>query len=196
MDFREVTQALPEQKNRMSEWSSYYMELLKRFALSSKIIIAEIDGQVMAGGMGLIAASDLVFATPKSQFSLSEALWGLLPANVLPYLIRRIGFQKAYVMTMTTQTITGVEAYAIHLVDELSDHLDDTLRKYTMRLARINEQTIHDMKTYFRKMWIIDEKMEQTALFELTRLMQEPRIQNNIKEFIEHGKLPWEMKNE
>lgn len=191
MDFHEALHAIAQEKEMLA-WSSLYMRLLKRFASSAKIIIAMVDGQVLAGGMGLVAASDLVIATPQSQFCLSEALWGLLPANVLPYLIRRIGFQKAYAMTLTTQTIMGQEAQAIHLVDELTEQLDDTLRKYTLRLSRLTEQTIRNLKNYFQKMWILNENMEKMAALELTRLMQEPTVQQNIKQFIENGKLPWE----
>lgn len=191
MDFREISQ-LTLKKEGLIQWVSEYMMLLKRFALIHKVIIAEIDGQAMAGGIGLVAASDLVIATSKSQFSLSEMLWGLLPANVMPYLIRRVGFQKAYMMTLTTQSLSATEAHAIHLVDELSDKPDDTLRKHSLRLTRLDEQTIRDMKQYFRKLWIIDEDMEQLAIHELVRLIQEPRVQNNIKCFIEQGKFPWE----
>lgn len=186
MDFNEVSY----QSDDLISASSY-MNTLKRFATMSKVIIAEIDGQVMAGGVGLVAASDIVIATTRSHFTLSEALWGLLPANVLPYLIRRVGFQKAYWMTLTTQTLSATDAHAIHLVDELSDQ-GDVLRKLIMRLARLDEQTIMDMKQYFQKLWFINETMEQVAISELERLMAEPRVKNNITRFVREGKFPWE----
>lgn len=195
MDFQEMTLATPKGEKAQS-LAANYMTLLRRIALFPKVIIAEADGLVMAGGVGLVVASDIAIATSKSQFTLSEALWGLLPANVLPYLIRRVGFQKAYIMTLTTQTITAAEAYAIHLIDELNDKPDEALRKLLPRLARLDEQTVRDMKNYFRKLWIIDEEMEKTALLELARLTQEPRIQNNIKRYLEQGKFPWEASHE
>lgn len=195
MDFSEISQ-VTVQKENAAQFAGKYMGLLKRFATLPKIIVALIEGQVMAGGVGLVAASDIVIATNKSQFTLSEALWGLLPANVLPYLIRRIGFQKSYFMTLTTQAMTAADAYACHLVDELSDDPTDALRKHTIRLARLNEQTIHDLKAYFRKLWLIDDKMEKLALDELARLMQESRVQNNIKRYVQEGKFPWETINE
>lgn len=191
MDFQEVVQNLST-IDTSSQFASSYQNLLKRFTTLPKIIISVVDGQVMAGGVGLVAASDLVIATSKSQFTLSEALWGLLPANVLPYLIRRIGFQKSYLMTLATQTMCASDALIFHLIDELSDEPEAILRKYILRFARLNEQTIRDIKNFFRKLWIVDEKMEQTAIQELTRLIKEPRIQNNIKQFVESGKFPWE----
>jgi polyketide biosynthesis enoyl-CoA hydratase PksH len=188
MDFQETA----SQTIGGGNFSAHYQSLLKRFTSMPKIIISLVDGQVMAGGVGLVAASDIVIATSRSQFTLSEALWGLLPANVMPYLIRRIGFQKAYFMTLTTQAISAVDAHAWHLVDELTDEAEDVLRKYSLRLLRLNEQTIGDLKNYFRKMWIINDEMEHIAIQELSRLMQEPRIQNNIKSYVEQQKFPWE----
>ncbi len=169
-----------------------YMTLIKRFTLMPKVVIAKLDGSVMAGGMGIVAACDLVVSTPRSTFSLPEALWGLLPANVLPFLIRRVGFQKAYVLTLTTSTIQATEAKSINLVDELSENIDEAIRKLMLRLVRLEDQTILDMKDYFRKMWLINEAMEQTAIQELARLINEPRIINNIKNFVDHHKFPWE----
>lgn len=196
MDFQEVAQSGLSNADDIKQFVEHYMALLKRFALMPKIIIACVDGQVMAGGVGLVAASDIVFATSQSQFTLSEALWGLLPANVMPYLIRRVGFQKAYTMTLTTQALSAAEAKASHLVDEVNDQLDETLRKYLLHLSRLDKQTIHDIKNYFRKMWILDNSMEKTAIDELTRLLSESRIQNNIKHFVEEGKFPWEIMHE
>lgn len=169
-----------------------YMNLLRRFSLIQKVMIAEVDGIVMAGGVGLIAACDLVIATSRSQFSLPEALWGLLPANVLPYLIRRIGFQKTYQLTLTTRTITASEAFSCHLVDELSDQPKDAIRRYLIRLARLDEKTIQNMKSYFRRLWIITEPMEVMAISELEKLLSSNAIQENIRNYVEHQKFPWE----
>jgi len=142
--------------------------------------------------MGLVASSDLVVANPQSQFSLSEALWGLLPCCVLPYLIRRIGYQAAYRLTLTTQPIQGEEAYRLQLVDELSEHPNENIRRLLVRLNRIAPDTLKAMKAYFRKMWIIDEKMEQTAVDNITQLIQSPGVQNNIKNFVKYQRFPWE----
>ena len=195
MDFKEMSQ-LDLGSNTAEEFAEHYMGLLKQLASSSKIIISEINGKVMAGGIGLVAASDIVIATPRSQFSLSEALWGLLPANVLPYLIRRTGFQPAYFMTLTTQTIFAEEAKVLHLVDEVTEQTDEALRKHLIRCSRLSEQTVKDLKNYFRKLWIINENVEKLAVMELARLVQEPRVKNNIIKFIQEGKFPWEATHE
>ena len=177
---------------KLSDDESPYMNLLKRFSSIDKVVISRVDGTVMAGGIGLVAASDLVFANTKSTFSLSEALWGLLPAMVMPFLIRRVGYQNAYRLTLTTATINAQEARAMNLADEVGDDLDARIQAMGRRLSRLEPETIADMKAYFRKMWIVDEAMEKTAVAELSRLTQEPRIVENITNYVKHGTVPWE----
>ena len=180
------------QDEQLSADESPYMNLLKRFSSIDKVVIAEVDGTVMAGGMGLVAASDLVFSTTRSTFNLSEALWGLLPAMVMPFLIRRVGFQSAYRLTLTTETINATQAQAIHLVDELGDDIQPRIQAMSRRLSRVHVETIGNLKAYFRKMWIVTAEMEKTAVAELARLTQDPRVVENITNFVESGEVPWE----
>ena len=196
MDFQEMNRESVEDEQYTAKWASSYASLLKQISLSSKIIIAKVEGQVAAGGVGLVSACDFVVATPQSRFSLSEVLWGLLPANVLPYLIRRIGYRKAYTMTLTARTLSATEALSCYLVDELNEDPDKIIRRYLSRLTRLEQRTIRDVKTYFRKMWIIDEKMEQNALNELIRLMGEVEVRKNIKNFVEQKKFSWQITND
>jgi polyketide biosynthesis enoyl-CoA hydratase PksH len=191
MDFQEAA-ANSELEAAETVRISEYMRLLKRFTLSSKVIVCRLDGKVIAGGVGLVAASDIVLSTERTELSLSEALWGLLPCCVIPFLIRRVGFQKAYSMTLTTKPISAREAHAIHLVDELTDHLDEALRKLTLRLNLLDERVIVDMKRYFQQMAGITHEQEQAATAEFARLAAQPYVQQNIANYVTRGVFPWE----
>lgn len=194
MDFDEAVKNFQGEKTEEEKRrdSSLYMDTLKRFSLSEKVIISKVDGQVMAGGVGIVAASDLVIASPRSTFTLSEALWGLLPACVMPFLIRRIGFQHAYRMTLTTLSVPAQEGFRIGLVDEVSEHPDDSLRKLCLRLKRVKSTTVGRMKRYFRDMWIVHEEMESRAVTELTNLVSSSEVQTNLSRFISSARFPWE----
>jgi len=191
MDFEQVAQdVLAGHEPKFT--ANNYMTTLKRFNTTAKVVIAKVDGRVLAGGMGIVAACDLVLATEQCQFGLSEALWGLLPANVMPFLIRRVGYQKAYVLTLTAQNISAQTAYEIHLVDVLAKNLDEALQLVLKNCRRVTGDTVAEMKSFFRKMWIIDEAMENTAIEELQRLIKKPVVLDNIKNFVLHQKLPWD----
>ncbi len=151
-------------KEKSETFPAAYSALLKRLASIPKVTIAICEGKVIAGGVGLAAACDIVIASPKATFMLPELLLGILPANVLPYLIRRIGFQSSYFMTLTATTKTAQEAKEMHLVDILSDNLNEEFVKLNKHLSKINPHTLANMKSYFRKLWIIDEQTEQLGI--------------------------------
>lgn len=191
MDFAEMAERVG-QDGPQGTGDVHYMDVLRRMASSGKVIVSAVDGQVMAGGVGLLAASDLVIATPASRFSLPEALWGLLPACVLPLLIRRIGFQAAYRMTLTTETWDTDQAKSAGLVDDVVPDLDEAIRRASVRLTRLDPETIRRMKAYFRKMWYLSNAMEDMAIAEIDALVHDPHVQDNIRQFVQHQKFPWD----
>lgn len=181
-----------QQSNNDNSIFKLYMSFLQRLSNSSKVIVCLLDGQALAGGIGLVAASDFVISTERAKFSLSEALWGLLPCCVLPYLIRRVGYQKAFTMTLTSQSISASSAHAIGLIDLISSSLEEDLHKFLRQVRRVAERTIKDLKSYFRKMWIITEEMESLAITEIERLLNQPITQQNIDQYLKFQILPWE----
>src|SRR5204863_9100504 len=111
-----------------------FFGLLRRFTTVGRVIVSIVDGRVTGGGVGLVAASDLVYATERSSFGLPEALWGLLPCCVLPFLIRRVGYQPAYAMALSTQPVSAQEALRSHLVDAVADDPTALVRRLAARV--------------------------------------------------------------
>ncbi|MFP2901909.1 MULTISPECIES: enoyl-CoA hydratase-related protein [Corallococcus] len=196
MDFDEVSTLRPDATAAEQEvLTRPYMRLLRRMATMSRVIISHVDGEVLAGGVGFVAASDLVVATPRSRFSLSEVLWGLMPAMVIPYLIRRVGYQPAYRMALTTQPVSAEAALGMNLVDEVSDSPEAALRRLKARLSRVQPATVGNLKRYFRQVWVLSDEVEELAVSEISRLMVHGDFQKNLRDFVEHQLLPWEAKD-
>ena len=61
----------------------------------SKPVIARVQGDCYAGGMGLLAACDIAVSVDTANFCLSEVKLGLIPATISPYVIRAMGEQAA-----------------------------------------------------------------------------------------------------
>src|SRR6201999_280988 len=72
MDFREATDTRLDGDAAIEAAVTPFFDLLQRFTQSRKFVAALVDGQVNAGGMGLVAAADFALATPRSSFGLSE----------------------------------------------------------------------------------------------------------------------------
>lgn len=160
-----------------------YFALLERLTTIGRIVVAQVDGHVVGGGVGLVAAADFVHATDRSRFSLPEALWGLLPCSVLPFLIRRVGFQRAYAMALGTLPVAAREAAVHGLVDELAEDPGPALRRLLFRASKLDPATVADLKRYARRLWILDEHTQRTAVDEFVRLMSSDRVRDRIADF-------------
>ena len=88
-----------------------------RFAALPFMTIAVVDGAAVGGGMGLAAASDVVIATPRARFALTETSLGIPPAQIAPYLVHRLGEHVARRLAMTGARIEGREAETLGLAD-------------------------------------------------------------------------------
>lgn len=90
-------------------------------------VIARVQGDVYAGGVGLVAVCDIVVASDTAGFCLSEAKLGLLPATISPYVVRAMGEQAARRYFVTAERFSAVEAHRLGLVHELAtpDTLDE-----------------------------------------------------------------------
>ncbi|MGI6668756.1 MAG: enoyl-CoA hydratase-related protein [Acetivibrionales bacterium] len=193
MDFEEVVkEKLETVPVREIPLASLYMKTLKRFSFLSKIFVAKIDGHAVAGGVGLVAASDIAVATSRSEFSLPEALWGILPAMVAPFLVRRIGYQAAYRMALTTLPVSAQTALQTGLVDEVTDTPDSSIRLLCLRMSKIEDATVRHMKRYFRRMWFVNDNMEEEAVRETSRVLSNFVVRENIYNFVNYGIFPWD----
>ncbi|MBZ9609076.1 enoyl-CoA hydratase/isomerase family protein [Clostridium estertheticum] len=192
MDFQAFTNSNVAGAESTAPDPNEFINTMKRISEISKFVIAKVDGQVIAGGVGLVAACDYVVATPKSIFSLPEAIWGLLPALVTPYLIRRIGYWKAYRMTITTLPMLSEEALSCNLIDEVTTNLDSSILKLCKRVSRINPKTVKEIKRYFKKMWIINDSMENCAVEEIEKLTSSTEVKEVIENYVLNKKFPWE----
>jgi polyketide biosynthesis enoyl-CoA hydratase PksH len=167
-------------------------DLWQRLRSGPFVSVAAVRGRVNAGGVGLAAACDIVLADSSAQFSLSELLFGLYPACVLPFLIRRVGAQKAHYLTLTTQPVTAAEAQAWGLVDAVDDPLDALLRKHLLRLRRLSKPAVGRYKRYMADV-SGDLAVDRSAALAANRTMfADPEIRAGIRRYVTEMKFPWE----
>lgn len=83
-------------------------------------VIARVQGDVYAGGVGLVSVCDIVVAADSAGFCLSEARLGLLPATIGPYVVRALGEQASRRYFVTAERFSAAEAHRLGLVHELA----------------------------------------------------------------------------
>jgi polyketide biosynthesis enoyl-CoA hydratase PksH len=168
-----------------AEGGKEFLGLLRRLTRIPRLVISRVEGRANGGGVGLVAASDLVLAGPAASFALPEALWGLLPACVMPFLMRRIGFQAAHRMALTTLPMDAHEAARVQLVDQVLPDATATLRQLSRRMRRIDPITMGDAKRYSADVWSGGAAQEQLAIAEFSRLMASDLSRRRIAAFLD-----------
>ena len=121
MDLYEM-QATAELEDALTQWgrdAEVYCELMLQMLRLPKPIIAAVNGPAVAGGAGLVLASDLVVACDPARFGLPEPRRGIVAGLVAPLLVFRIGGGRAARLLMTSELIEATEATQIGVYHEL-----------------------------------------------------------------------------
>lgn len=167
-------------------------DLWQRLGAGPFVSVAVVRGRVNAGGVGFVAACDLVLAGPDATFGLSEMLFGLFPACVLPFLIRRIGRQKAHVMTLTTRPLAAEEALAAGLVDALDPRSDRLLLQHLMRLRRLSRPAIARYRRYMAVTADASATVKPIAVAANLEMFSDPAVRHAVRRYVTEQKFPWE----
>jgi methylglutaconyl-CoA hydratase len=114
----------------------------------SKPVIARVNGDAYAGGMGLLAACDIVVAVDSAHFCLSEARLGLIPATIAPYVIRALGEQASRRYFVTAEAFDCASALRLGLVSEAvsAEQLDATVAQLAQTLCANGPQAVRACK--------------------------------------------------
>lgn len=167
-------------------------DLWLRLATGPYVTISHVRGKANAGGVGFVAASDLVLADETAQFSLSELLFGLFPACVLPFLIRKIGFQKAHYLTLMTQPVSAKQACEWGLVDAYEPASEALLRRHLQRLRRLSKVAIRRYKQFMGRMGGPLHDWKSLAVAANREVFTDADNLQAIAHYVEQGIFPWE----
>jgi isohexenylglutaconyl-CoA hydratase len=105
----------------IAQLSEQFGHLCAAFAKSPKPVIAILEGAVIGGGFGLACVADIAIATENVKFRLTETTLGLIPAQIAPVLVARLGFSVANRLALTAATLSGWQAHDIGLVHDIAE---------------------------------------------------------------------------
>ena len=110
--------------------------------------IARVQGDVYAGGMGLVAACDMAVSVDTAHYCLSEVKLGLIPATISPYVIRAMGARAAHRYFLTAERFGAAEAHRMGLVHEVvtAGALDAKVAELTQALVNASPHAVRACK--------------------------------------------------
>ncbi|WP_199458013.1 MULTISPECIES: enoyl-CoA hydratase/isomerase family protein [unclassified Marinobacter] len=112
-------------------------QMIQQVNESSKVVIAITEGAVMGGGFGLACVSDLAIAGPTAKFGMPETTLGVIPAQIAPFVVERIGLTQARRLALLGLRIDAAEACTlgiVHQVTESEEQLNDMLNQALERV--------------------------------------------------------------
>ena len=164
-----------------------------------KPTIARVQGDVYAGGTGLVAACDIAVAVDTAQFCLSETRLGLIPATISPYVIRAMGARAAHRWFLSAERFSAAEAHRIGFVHEVvpAAQLDAKVHEIAAALVgagpeavKACKQLVHDVAGHEITPGLIRRTVEGIADI---RASEEGR--EGIRSFLEKRKPNWLLPN-
>ncbi|RZJ09181.1 MAG: enoyl-CoA hydratase/isomerase family protein, partial [Haliea sp.] len=154
-----------------------------------KPVIARVQGDVFAGGTGLVAACDIAVAVDTAGFCLSETRLGLVPATISPYVIRAMGARAAHRYFLTAERFDAAEALRIGFVHEVvaADALDAKVAQIAGALVSAGPAAVKASKALVQDVALeeIDNSLIARTAEVIADIRVSPEGREGIQSFLE-----------
>ena len=170
-------------------------DMLRTIYLCPKPVVAKVQGDCYAGGMGLVAACDIVVAVEEANFCLSEVKLGLIPATISPYVIKAMGENAARRYFLTAERFSAREAHRIGFAHEVvaADKLDEQVAAIVKSLVTNSPNAVAEAKVLVRD--IVGEEVGNALLLDTAQRIAKIRASTEGREgvasFLEKRKPSW-----
>lgn len=117
--------------------------LLEEAQNAPQVLIAVLEGAVLGGGFGLACVSDIAICQQDAKFGLPETTLGILPAQIAPFVVKRIGLTQTRRLALTAARFNGSEAERlglVHFSEADSEHLDVRLQQVLSQVRQCAPQ--------------------------------------------------------
>jgi len=157
-------------------------------------VVARVQGPAFGGGVGLVAACDIVVADDRARFAFSEVRLGIVPGVIAPLVIDRIGRPAARTYFLTGESLGPVEAYRLGLVDRLAaaGDLDAAVELVVRDLLKGGPAALGRVKSLLEGAQSLGfaRSGELTARM-IAEARAQPEAQAALKEFLAKKPAPW-----
>lgn len=160
-----------------------------------KPVVARVQGDCYAGGMGLATACDIVVAADAANFCLSEVKLGLIPATISPYVIRAMGAQAARRYFITAERFSAAAAQRMGLVHECvpADALDDTVAALLKSLLAASPDAVTAAKRLVNDVsgQPLTDALVQDTVIRIADIRASEQGREGVRSFLEKRKPSW-----
>jgi isohexenylglutaconyl-CoA hydratase len=138
----------PDGKDPLALVNRAFGAMCMRIEEAPQAVVAVLEGAVMGGGFGLCCVSDVAVAADDARLRLPETGLGVPPAQIAPFIVRRVGYSAARRLAVTGGALDAGEALRLGLVHHVTDRagLDGQLAKILADIARCAPEAVATTK--------------------------------------------------
>jgi isohexenylglutaconyl-CoA hydratase len=128
-------------------------DLLLKLDALPQVVVSLVAGAAFGGAMGFVAVSDVTLAAAGAKFSLSETTLGLPPAQIGPFVVRKIGLFNARRLALTGARFEAEDALRAGLIDRVvaRTSIDDALAALLNEILRCEPAAVAATKAIFNR---------------------------------------------
>lgn len=149
-------------------------------------VIALVQGHALGGGAGLVATADIAIAHERAVFAFSEVKFGIIPAVISPYALRKIGESAARRYFVTGERFDAETALRIGLVHEVTVDLEGTLETILGEL-----RTAAPRAARHAKRLVLDRPDGPETARRIAERRTSDEGQAGLRAFVERERPPW-----
>ncbi len=165
-----------------------FAQVINAIRTCGKIVVCRVQGKVVGGGVGLIAACDYAMATKWASIRLSELAIGIGPFVIAPAIERKVGLALLKKLALNPgEWQTAQRCFELGFYEELFDTpelMDAYLERYLNAMIGYSTPALAQMK---QMLWEGTEDWE-TLLYERAKvsgqLVVTPEAQRAIKKIV------------
>ncbi|MFL6657012.1 MAG: enoyl-CoA hydratase/isomerase family protein [Massilia sp.] len=170
-------------------------DMLRTIYLCPKPVVAKVQGDCYAGGMGLVAACDIAVVASGASFCLSEVKLGLIPATISPYVIKAMGENAARRYFLTAEKFSAQEAHRIGFAHDVvgSEALDAHVDAIVKALVTSSPNAVREAKVLVREVTgkSVDSALVVDTAERIARIRASEEGREGVASFLEKRKPSW-----
>jgi methylglutaconyl-CoA hydratase len=157
-------------------------------------VIARVHGGIYGGGLGLVAASDIVVAEEKSKMRFSECRLGILPSVISAFVVPKIGPSHARRLYLTGEVFGMDNARLAGLVHEIlpESKMDRRVSEIVGQILLNGPEANRRAKAYLRRLSFLDPKSrEEFSIKTLVKARSSKEAKEGLSAFLEKRPPAW-----
>ena len=169
--------------------------MLNALNLMPKPLIGRVQGNAFGGGIGMMSVCDVAIGAATARFGLTETKLGLIPATIGPYVLARMGEDKARRVFMSSRIFGAEEAVTLNLAARLADpeDLDQCIEEEVAPYLLCAPGAVAEAKRLARTLGPrIDADMIEHSIDRLIAMWEGDEAPEGIAAFFDKRKPRWQ----